>query len=26
MEWIDGMGYQLTKIAKTDHIMTVVRV
>jgi len=25
MEWIDGMGYQLTKIAKTDHIMAVVR-
>jgi len=24
MEWTDGMGYQLTKIAKT-HIMAMVR-
>jgi len=24
MEWTDGMGYQLAKIAKT-HIMSVVR-
>ena len=24
MQWTDGMEYQLTKLAKTDHIMAMV--